>query len=263
MRSYFSLRNLKAEIKRSKSIIYRSLIKYGYSSFTLEILEYCEPSVVISREQKFIDLLKPDYNILKIAGSSLGFKHSKETKLKISSILRDRIWTPEYKAKIWNLERRIKQLELIQVINARKTPNTVEVLDTLTNKTTVYNSIDEAGQALGCTETAIRKAFKDVKIEGASQVSRLLKRRYIVAVDKSVENNSYTNEWKTNAHRIEVLDTLTGNTTVSLSIREAAAGIGVVESTVRNALKIQKEKGIFKLIKKRYQVKRISVSGSS
>lgn len=76
MGSYFSIRNLKAEIKRSKSAIYRSIIKYGYSSFTLEVLEYCERSVVISREQKFIDLLKPDYNILKIAASSLGFKPS-------------------------------------------------------------------------------------------------------------------------------------------------------------------------------------------
>ena len=30
-------------------------------------------------EQKYIDQLKPAYNILKKAGSPLGFKHSKET----------------------------------------------------------------------------------------------------------------------------------------------------------------------------------------
>ena len=35
MRGYFSILNLKAEIKRSRSIIYRSLIKYGYSNFSL------------------------------------------------------------------------------------------------------------------------------------------------------------------------------------------------------------------------------------
>lgn len=100
MRSYFSIRNLKAEIKRSKSAIYRSILKYGYSSFTLEILEYCEPGAVISKEQKYIDQLKPDYNILKIAASSLGFKHSKETKTKISDKLTGRTLTTEHISKI-------------------------------------------------------------------------------------------------------------------------------------------------------------------
>ncbi len=64
--------------------------------------------------------------------------------------------------------------------------------------------------------------------------------------------------WKSNAHRVEVLDTLNGNTTVYLSIHEAAAAIGVVESTVRNALKNLKEKGIHKPIKQRFKVKQVS-----
>lgn len=54
-------------------LIHKALIKYGYSNFTLDILEYCDPNDVISREQHYIDQLKPIYNILKIAGSSLGF----------------------------------------------------------------------------------------------------------------------------------------------------------------------------------------------
>jgi group I intron endonuclease len=54
--------------------IYKSLVKHGYSNFTLEILEYCEPENAIKREQYYLDLLKPEYNILKVAkrGSSLG-----------------------------------------------------------------------------------------------------------------------------------------------------------------------------------------------
>lgn len=60
------------------SLIARALIKYGYSNFQLEILEYCEPSNCIDREQYYIDLLKPEYNILKTAGSKLGSKHSVE-----------------------------------------------------------------------------------------------------------------------------------------------------------------------------------------
>lgn len=34
---------------------------------------------MIEREQYYIDLYKPEYNICKIAGSLLGFKHSPET----------------------------------------------------------------------------------------------------------------------------------------------------------------------------------------
>jgi hypothetical protein len=60
-------------------MIYKALIKYGYSNFKLDILEYCDKSVLISREQFYIDNLNPRYNILKVAGSLTGFKHSEET----------------------------------------------------------------------------------------------------------------------------------------------------------------------------------------
>jgi len=50
-------------------------------------------------------------------------------------------------------------------------------LDTFNNETTVYNSISEAGRFIGCTETAIRKALKDIKKKG---VARPIKKRYLV-----------------------------------------------------------------------------------
>ena len=57
-------------------LIEKALLKYGYSNFKLEILEYCDKDEVLSREQYYLDFLKPEYNILKQAGSSLGFTHS-------------------------------------------------------------------------------------------------------------------------------------------------------------------------------------------
>lgn len=66
------------------------LIKNGYENFKLEILEYiafdCKISlkekrkILTEREQYYLDLLKPEYNILKTAGSRLGAKHSPKTK---------------------------------------------------------------------------------------------------------------------------------------------------------------------------------------
>jgi group I intron endonuclease len=53
-------------------VIHRTLLKYGYSAFSLYILEYCNKEDLISREQYYLDLYKPEYNVLKIAGSSVG-----------------------------------------------------------------------------------------------------------------------------------------------------------------------------------------------
>src|SRR5579871_6880822 len=87
---------LEREIIKNRSMVYNVLLKYGYSKFTLEILEYCEPENVVSREQYYIDLLKPEYNILKITGSSLGFKHAEETLAKF----RNRKHSEETRAKM-------------------------------------------------------------------------------------------------------------------------------------------------------------------
>jgi group I intron endonuclease len=63
--------------KGSRSAIYSALLKHGYSNFGVDILEYCEPNKLITREQHYIDLLKPKYNICKTAGSRLGLKRKK------------------------------------------------------------------------------------------------------------------------------------------------------------------------------------------
>ena len=47
--------------------IYKALLKYGYSGFRLEILEYCYPEILLEREQFYFDTCNPEYNILKVA----------------------------------------------------------------------------------------------------------------------------------------------------------------------------------------------------
>jgi group I intron endonuclease len=84
-RNYFNLSYIKS---KNSFIISRALIKYGYSNFSVMILEYCDKSDLIKREQYYLNKLNPEYNILKIVGSSCGFKHSKETKRKIRKSLK-------------------------------------------------------------------------------------------------------------------------------------------------------------------------------
>lgn len=81
---YCSKKHLEAQLKVGKSKISSSILKNGLSEFLLEILEYCEPEKCIEREQYYIDLLEPEYNILASAGSCLGLLHSDETKKRMS-----------------------------------------------------------------------------------------------------------------------------------------------------------------------------------
>ena len=53
----------------------------------------------------------------------------------------------------------------------------VEIIDTLTNETTIYTSIREAGQALGCTHEIVRRALKHLKEKGEP---KLILKRYKV-----------------------------------------------------------------------------------
>jgi len=62
---YFSPKFLKKEILKNRSLISNSLLEYGYSNFSLDIMEYCEPKLLMHREQYYIDTLDPEYNILK------------------------------------------------------------------------------------------------------------------------------------------------------------------------------------------------------
>lgn len=83
----------KVDLTRNPRPITQALLKHGHSNFTLEILEYCPQASLLEREQFYLDLLKPEYNILKFAYSMLGFKHSPDNiaKFRLKTI------SPEHK----------------------------------------------------------------------------------------------------------------------------------------------------------------------
>jgi group I intron endonuclease len=78
---YYNLEHL---AKYPTRYINNALLKYGYSAFSLYILEYCNEEDLIKREQYYFDLLEPNYNICTVAGSTLGRLHRAESKEKIS-----------------------------------------------------------------------------------------------------------------------------------------------------------------------------------
>ncbi len=72
----------------------------GEASFEFRILGFCAEVDLLASEQIFIDSLNPEYNILKIAGSSIGTACAPETKAKIGAKNRGRRWTAESIAKL-------------------------------------------------------------------------------------------------------------------------------------------------------------------
>jgi hypothetical protein len=113
------------------------------------------PLDAIKREQYYLDLLKPEYNILKVAGSTLGFKYTENSRTKMSA-------------------------SQIDNSNSKNQPNAVkiEVLDlgaSPTDITTIFHSIREAGKALNINHSIISEYF-------SRNQKRPYKGRYILQI---------------------------------------------------------------------------------
>ncbi len=165
--NYFSSNFLKKELLRNNSKISSSLLKYGYSNFTLDVLEYCESYKLIIREQYYIDSLNPEYNILKIAGSRLGSKHSPETLLKY----KDRKLSPEALANLKKSKIGVAPLSSLRKINhLLATGHSTTVVNMKDNSVKLYGSIRAAARDLGTSHNSIlnyintNKLYKGVYI---------------------------------------------------------------------------------------------------
>nr|QCW06906.1 ribosomal protein S3 [Drechslerella brochopaga] len=170
-RFYYSLLSIENFLKKFKSHIFRALLKYGYSSFQLEILEYCDPEDCIKREQYYIDLLKPEYNILKTAGSSLGLIHTEKTREILSALRKGKKHSAETLAKISEASKGEKNPMFGKLHNEKtrtKISDTkgtkVLVFDLLTKNFSEFNSIRKAAEKLNAPNSTIRNCVLQKKI---------------------------------------------------------------------------------------------------
>jgi hypothetical protein len=151
--SYYSLRSL----AKSNRPIERALLKHGFSNFSLEILEYCDIKEALNREQYYLDNLKPEYNIVETAGSTLGYKHTPESLKK----MRDFILSEEVRER--------KARPTANATASRRIPIIVENIKTL--EKSEYISLVEAGKALGVSRAAVSQALLN---------NRLIKKTYSI-----------------------------------------------------------------------------------
>jgi len=193
LRTYYNINDLE---RNSKMRICRALLKHGYSSFSLTILEFCEILDLLERENHYFKLLKPEYNILQKAGSSLGFEHSEETKAlmkaaalgrKLSEETRAKMSaaqkgipkpgpegpkSEETKAKISSSLQGIPKSEqhkaalsaaMVGNSNSANHPNSqeIEVIDLETKKSTIFPSMHKAARALDIRQ--FQGVFHEIK----------------------------------------------------------------------------------------------------
>ena len=153
MYTYYSLRSL----AKSNRPIDRALLKYGFSKFSLYILEYCTSENVIEREQYYLDLIKPEYNIVEKAGSTIGYKHTEDSLAKMRNfVLSDEV-------------RKRKASSTANASAANRVPILVENIKT--NEVSEYISMTEASKVLGVHKNAVGQAISN---------NRLIKKTYRV-----------------------------------------------------------------------------------
>jgi len=77
---------LRAHARGTKSNIplQNSIKVHGLNNFVFIIIEFCAIPILYSREQFYMFLFQPEYNIFKLAGSPRGWKHSEKSKKQIS-----------------------------------------------------------------------------------------------------------------------------------------------------------------------------------
>lgn len=161
--SYLSINYLTKTASIYNSKIYNALLAYGYNNFRLEILEYCDRSNVIKLEQDYIDRCKPEYNILTKQGSSLNFKHSKQTLDKFKS----RILSAEALSNLKKAKIGATLSPLAKANQLLATSHTITIRDIETNITKEYSSIRSAARELQISHSALlnyidkNKLYKD------------------------------------------------------------------------------------------------------
>ena len=159
-----------ANNKHANRHLQNSYNKYGREVFDFEILEEVEindniKQTLLNREQFWIDNLKPQYNILLVAGSTLGYRHTEDTKLKISKSTRGRKKSKEHAQHIREGQRGRKlsdehKKKLSEAAKKRtKTCHQVAVII----DGVWYNSIKEASIQIGVKYQTIQLRIKNPK----------------------------------------------------------------------------------------------------
>ena len=166
----------KSYLERNKTIyIYNALLVHGYSAFTLTILEYVyitnlskedAKKLILEREQFYLNVIfsedEPNtYNTLKVAGSSLGYKHTDKSLAKKTGENHHMFGKTGENHPFFG---RNHSSETIAKISISKGGGTIYVYDYEGSLVNIFNSTREAGKFFNCSHVLIFKYLKNGKL---------------------------------------------------------------------------------------------------
>ena len=150
--------------------------KHGGENFLFEVLEICEKDNLINREQYYIDLLNPWFNICKIAGSSLGVKHTDEAKLNMSKAQIGKTMSDDAKKKISESHKGMKHSqqtkENIRNVNLGK-KQLKETIEKRVQKNTGRKNTEKTKLKMSKTHTGKKMSKESVEKTRLANIGRI------------------------------------------------------------------------------------------
>ena len=229
--------NVNRMLNEKSMAINVALLKYGYTNFSLTILEICDKDSLMYREKHFFEVYSPEYNILKTPGSpsrGSGWTHSEATIENMRIAASKTFKSPEF---------------LTKLSKGQSTGIEVEVTDLETNNTSTYHAIRAAARALDIDKRYIEHYLylkQDKPVLGRYTFKLKLNS------DHTSTNLTLEKVQKT-SKKVEVTEVDTKKITVYSSISAAARALGYPQPSIslflkENKTKPFKGKYIFKLV---------------
>ena len=176
MRNYLNNTFLKSRQNVNMPIV-KALLKYDQSNFTLLILEEVNPESLTIRETYFITIVMPYYNVLKQGYSSLGYKHTEETKQLLSQLAKNRVHSDITKGLI------------VKALTGENNP--------FYNKSHSTESKVRMIEAKSAYPVYVYNSFKELLIifPSVSTLANLIKSNHSTVVDVIKEQTIFRGEW--------------------------------------------------------------------
>lgn len=176
MRNYLNTTFLKSKQNINMPII-KALLKYKQDNFSLLILEYVELESLTIRETYYITYVMPYYNVLKQGYSSLGYKHTEETKKLLSELAKNRTHSDETKGLI------------ARALVGENNP--------FYNKSHSIESKVRISEAKSAYPVYVYNSFKELLVifPSAATLARLIKSNHLTIVNIIKEQTIFRGEW--------------------------------------------------------------------